>query len=158
MRKDKSVALGLFAISVLYSIGCIQLKLGTLRKPGPGLFPSFIAVALLLSTAAHLYKVFMKQEETSERPEGAPAVNLRVWAGLSICVFAYPALLMFLDFMLSTLLTVFAMLLVLRFKTWPVCFLVALVTAIVCFVVFAMLLGVALPSGSIETFFYRLKG
>jgi len=158
MTKDKSVAIGLFVISVLYSIGCMQLKLGTLRKPGPGLLPCLIAVALLLSTAAHLYKVFTKQAEESDRPEGAKPVNVRAWAGLSICVFAYPALLMSLDFLLSTFLSVFAMLLVLRFKTWPVCLFVSLFTAVVCFVVFAMLLGVALPSGLIETFFYKLRG
>jgi hypothetical protein len=65
---------------------------------------------------------------------------------------------MTLDFVLSTFVTVFAMLLILRFKTWPVCLLVSLFTAVACFVVFAMLLGVALPSGIIETFLYRLRG
>ena len=158
MRKDKSVALGLFMISILYSIGCMELKLGTLRKPGPGLFPSLIAAALLFSTSAHLYKVFSKREEKSDRPEDGARLNLRAWAGLSICVFAYPVLMMFLDFVLSTFVTVFAMLLILRFRTWPVCLFVSLFTAVVFFVVFAMLLGVALPSGGIETFFYRLKG
>jgi hypothetical protein len=158
MRKDKSVALGLFGIAVLYSIGCMELKLGTLRKPGPGLFPSLIAAALLLSTAAHIYKVFTKKTETSASPEGTEAVNLRAWVGIAICVFAYPALLMALDFVLSTFVTVSAMLLILRFKSWPVCLLVSLFTAIACFVVFAMLLGVALPSGVIEMFLYRLRG
>ena len=158
MRKDKSVALGLFGIAVLYSIGCIGLKLGTLRKPGPGLFPSLIAAALLLCTALHTYKVFTKKAETSAPPEGAQTVNLRAWAGIAICVFAYPALLMALDFVLSTFVTVMAMLLILRFKSWPVCLLVSLFTAIACFVVFAMLLGVALPSGFIEMFLYRLRG
>jgi putative tricarboxylic transport membrane protein len=158
MRKDKSVALGLFGIAVLYSIGCMELKLGTLRKPGPGLFPSLIAVALLLSTAAHIYKVFTKKMETSAPPEEAQTVNLRAWVGIAICVFAYPALLMALDFVLSTFVTVSAMLLILRFKSWPVCLLVSLFTAIACFVVFAMLLGVALPSGGIEMLLYRLRG
>ena len=158
MSKDKSVALGLFGIAVLYAIGCMELKLGTLRKPGPGLFPSLIAAALLLSTAAYLYKVFTKKPEASVRAEGAQAVNLRAWVGIAIGVFTYPALLMTLDFVLSTFMTVFAMLVILRFKTWPVCLLVSLFTAIACFVVFAMLLGVALPSGIIETFLYRLRG
>ena len=158
MRKDKSVALGLFGIAVLYSIGCMQLKLGTLRKPGPGLFPSLIGAALLLSTAVHAYRVFTKKAETSAPSEGARAVNLRAWAGIAICVFVYPALLMTLDFVLSTFVTVFAMLLILRFKSWLVCLLVSLFTAIACFIVFAMLLGVALPSGFIETFLYRLRG
>jgi hypothetical protein len=158
MRKDKSVALGLFGIAVLYSIGCVGLKLGTLRKPGPGLFPSLIAAALLLCTAVHAYQVFATKTETCSPAEGAQAVNLRAWVGIAICVFAYPALLMALDFVLSTFVTVMAMLLILRFKTWPVCLLVSLFTAVACFVVFAMLLGVALPSGFIETLLYRLRG
>jgi hypothetical protein len=86
MRKDKSVALGLFGIAVLYSIGCVGLKLGTLRKPGPGLYPSLIAVALLLCTVVHTYKVFTGKAETSSPPEGTQAVNLRAWVGIAICV------------------------------------------------------------------------
>jgi putative tricarboxylic transport membrane protein len=158
MRKDKSVALGLFGIAILYSIGCMGLKLGALRKPGPGLFPSLIAAALLLSTAVHVYKVFTRKAEASAPSEGSQGVNLRAWAGIAVCVFAYPALLMALDFVLSTFVTVMAMLLILRFKSWPVCLLISLFTAIACFVLFAMLLGVALPSGFIETFLYRLRG
>ena len=158
MRKDKSVALGLFGIAVLYSIGCVGLRLGTLRKPGPGLFPSLIAAALLISTAAHLYKVFTKKSETPSTPGSAQAVNLRAWMGIAVSVFAYPALLMALDFVLSTFVTVFSMLLILRFRSWPMCLLVSLFIAVACFVVFAILLGVALPSGFIETFLYRLRG
>jgi len=158
MRKDKYVATGLFAISVLYAIGCMQLKLGTLQKPGPGLLPSLIAAALFLCTSAHLYRVFRKRDKNPDRPEGSKPVNLRAWAGISICVFAYPILMLFLDFVLSTFVSMFAMLLVLRFRTWPVCLLVSLITAVGFFVVFAILLGVALPSGDIETFIYRLKG
>jgi hypothetical protein len=102
--------------------------------------------------------VFTKKAGTSEPTEGALAVNLRAWVGIAVCVFAYPALLMTLDFVVSTFVTVFAMLLVLRFKTWPVCLVVSLFTAIACFVVFAILLGVALPSGFIEGYLYRLRG
>ena len=158
MRKDRAIAIGLFAVSVLYFVGCMGLKLGALRKPGPGLFPSLIAMALLLSTGAHLYKVFRKEEKASGRRVGGPSVNLRTLGGLSVCILVYPALLMSLDFVLSTFLTVFGMLLVLRFRTWPVSLFVSLFTAVVCFVVFAMLLGVALPSGVFEAFLYRLKG
>ncbi len=158
MRKERAVAWGLFSISVLYFVSCMGLKLGALRKPGPGLFPSLIAVALLLSTGAHLYKVFRKEEEASGRPAGGPSVNLRTLGGLSAFIVVYPALLMSLDFVLSTFLTVFGMLLVLRFRTWPASLFVSLFTAIACFFLFAMLLGVALPSGVIETFLYKLRG
>ena len=147
MREDKFVAMGLFAISVLYAIGGMQLKLGTLQKPGPGLLPSLIAAALLLCTSAHLYGVFRKREENPDHPQSRIPGNLRAWAGISICVIAYPVLMMFMDFVLSTFLSMFAMLLVLRFKTWPVCLLVSLCTAVGFFVVFAILLGVALPGG-----------
>ena len=158
MGKEKSVALGLFAISVLYAVGCLELKLGTLRQPGPGLFPSLIAAALLLSAGAYLYRVFKNKGDESARSEGLSQKDLRTLGGLSVCIFAYPAMLMGLDFIPATFLTVFGMLLILKFRSWPVSLLVALFTALVCFIVFAMLLGVALPSGAIEMFLYKLKG
>jgi hypothetical protein len=159
MKKEKSVALGLFAISLLYAVGCLKLKLGHFQQPGPGLFPALIAAALLLSTGAYLYRVFKnKGDDESGRSEGLLKKDLRTLGGLSLCIFAYPALLTGLDFIPATFLTVFGMLLILKFRSWPVSLLVALFTALVCFIVFAMLLGVALPSGAIEMFLYKLKG
>ena len=159
MKKEKSVALGLFAISVLYTVGCLKLKPGTLRQPGPGLFPSLIAAALLLSSGAYLYRVFKnKGDDESGQSEGLSQKDLRTLGGLSLCIFAYPALLTGLDFIPATFLTVFGMLIILKFRSWPVSLLVSLFTALVCFIVFAMLLGVALPSGSIEMLLYKLKG
>ncbi len=156
MRKEKSVALGLFVISILYSAGCIGLKMGTLRKPGPGLFPSLIAAALLLGTGVYLFRVFTEKGEPSAG--GLSRKDRQTLGGLCVCIFAYPALLVALNFIPATFLAVFGMLLVLKFRTWPVSFLVSLFAAVACFVVFAILLGVALPSGAMETFLYKLKG
>ena len=158
MRKEKFVALGLFAISVLYAVGCLELKLGTLQQPGPGFFPALIAAALLLSAGAYLYRVFKNKGDESGRSEGLSQKDLRILGGLSVCIFAYPVMLMGLAFIPATFLTVFGMLLVLKYRSWPVSLLVSLFTALVCFIVFAMLLGVALPSGAIEMFLYKLKG
>jgi hypothetical protein len=158
MKNEKSVALGLFVISVLYAVGCLKLKLGDFRQPGPGFFPSLIAASLLLSSGAYLYRVFKSKGDESGRSEGLSQKDLRTLGGLCVCIFAYPAMLMGLDFIPATFLTVFGMLFILKFKSWPVSLLVSLFTALVCFIVFAMLLGVALPSGAIEMFLYKLKG
>jgi hypothetical protein len=160
MRKEKSVALGLFAISVLYAAGCLKLKLGDFRQPGPGLFPSLIAAVLLLSAGVYLYRVFKNKGDDDEpgQSEGLSQKDLRTLGGLCVCIFAYPALLAGLDFIPATFCILFGMLLILKFRSWPVSLVVSLFTALLCFIVFAMLLGVALPSGAMEMFLYKLKG
>jgi putative tricarboxylic transport membrane protein len=158
MKKETIAALTLFGFSLLYALGSLGLKFGSLRKPGPGFLPSVIAVALILCTSVHLFQVLRKRSRGSVSGPGSQPVNLRVVAGLGLCILVYPALLMTADFVIATFLTVLAMLLILRYKTWPLCLLVSLATALVCFIAFGVVLGLALPSGFIETVLYRLRG
>jgi len=158
MKKETIAALTLFGFSLLYALGCMGLKFGSLRKPGPGFLPSLIAVALILCTSVHLYQVLRQRSRASGSEQGSQPLNFRVVTGLGLCVFIYPALLMTVDFVIATFLSVFAMLLILRYKTWLVSLLVSLVTALVCFSAFGLVLGLALPSGPVEALLYRLRG
>jgi hypothetical protein len=56
----------------------------------------------------------------------------------------------------ATLITVFLMLVLLRFKTLTFSFLTAIGITLISFVVFARLLGVALPSGLLEELIFRI--
>lgn len=155
MIRDKLTALGLFAFSVIYLVGGWDLKLGTLKKPGPGLLPLLVGTGLLVCTAIYLWQAFRK---AAAPVSSLKSFDLKKAAWMMAAVLAYPVLLNYLDFILATFAVVYLMLLVLKYKSPAWGLVVSLLIVVACFMVFAVLLGVTLPSGPIEELLYRLKG
>ena len=62
----------------------------------------------------------------------------------------------YLKFIVTTLITVFGMLVFLRFKNLALSFLTAVAITVISFVIFARLLGVALPTGVLEELIFRI--
>lgn len=153
--KHKLTAVSLFCFTILYLIGGWELKLGTLRKPGPGLFPRLVGIGLLVSTGIYLWQVLRKESESKPSPEPA-----RPWvvASLAGAILVYPLLLYYLNFILATFAVIYFMLFVLKFKgpLWDLVIAFALV--IISFAVFAMGLGVSLSVGPIEEILFQLRG
>lgn len=155
MIGDKLTALGLFGFAVSYLAGGWGLRLGTLKKPGPGLLPLLVGTGLLLCTAVYLWQVFTKPAASAS---SSKPFELKLAACLSTVVLAYPVLLGYLHFILATSAVFYLMLLMLRFKSPAWGLVVSLTIVVACFMIFAVLLGVTLPSGPLETFLYRVKG
>lgn len=153
--KTKLTALSLFCFSILYLIGGWELKLGTLRKPGPGLFPRLVGIGLLVSTGVYLWQALRKEAESKPSPESAKP---RIVVMLAGAILVYPLLLYFLNFIPATVAVVYFILIVLKFKgpVWD--FVIALGLVIFSFVVFAMGLGVSLSVGPIEEILLQLRG
>lgn len=153
--KHKLTALSLFCFTLLYLIGGWGMKLGTLRKPGPGLFPRLIGIGLLISTGIYLLQA-LREKTTAESVPAAshPRTVVLLAGGLLV----YPLLLYYLNFIAATFAVVYFMLIVLRYKgpVWD--FFIALGMVILSFMVFAMGLGVSLSVGPIEEIFLQLKG
>mgnify|MGYP001587475846 CR=1 FL=1 len=155
MIRDKLTALGLFVFSVIYLVGGWDLKLGALRKPGPGLLPLLVGTGLLVCTAIYRLQAFRKP---ATLVFSLKSFDLKTAAWLIAAVLAYPVLLNYLDFILATFAVVYLALLVLKFNRPVRGLVVSLMIVVACFLVFAVLLGVTLPSGPIEEFLYRLRG
>lgn len=150
--KERIVSLGILVFAMVYTAGAIALKVGTLAQPGAGQFPAAIAIALLAVAAYHAWSTFRK---TAEKDEGHSWSELAP-AGIAASLVVYPLLLRALSFLLSTFIVLFALLLLLRFKTKKVSFLTALVTTILAYIVFSGLLGVVLPSGVMEQYILQI--
>ncbi len=157
MSKDRLTAICLFGFSLLYLLGCWQLKLGSARAPGPGFLPTIIGVGLLACTGTHLLQT-LRVPRPAAGPSGAG--SHRQWTVLALlgCTFIYPVFLNRLNFIPTTFATVLAMLLLLRYRTWMACVLLAAGLTVACFLIFAVLLGVAVPSGFLEELLYRVRG
>jgi len=153
--KHKLTAVGLFCFTILYLMGGWELKLGTLRKPGPGLFPRLVGIGLLVSTGIYLWQVFRKEAGSEPSPEPVKPGIVVLLAG---AILAYPLILYYLNFIPATFAVVYFMLIVLKFKgpVWD--FFIALGLVIFSFLVFAMGLGVSLSVGPIEEIFLQLRG
>jgi len=153
--KQKLTAVGLFCFSCLYVAGGWGLKLGTFKKPGPGMFPRLIGIGLLVCTGIYLWQTFRKPEKSEPSQE---VVHAGTVVQLSAAILVYPVLLHYLNFILATLAVVYFMLLTLKYKgpVWD--FVIALGSVVFSFVVFAMILGVSLSFGPVEEIFFRLRG
>ena len=153
--KNKLTALSLFCFSILYLIGGWGLKMGSMRKPGPGLFPRLIGIGLFVSTGLYLWQVLKHETESNSLPGSAKTGVVVLLAG---SILVYPLLLYYLNFILATFAVVYFMLIVLKYKGPAWDFFIALGLVIFSFMVFAMGLGVSLSVGPIEEIFFRLRG
>jgi putative tricarboxylic transport membrane protein len=157
-KEDRLIALALLGFSAFYLAFALRLKVGSLKNPGPGLVPIGIGGLLLFCTAWHFIRLWRKP--IGESPEKEPGKGMNYWAvyGTLACTIVYPFVLEILKFILATTVVTFFLLFVLRPQRILSTFLLASAIVILSFWVFAILLGVALPSGLLEEFFFRWFG
>jgi len=157
-RKEKLLAIILCGFSWLYLYGCWHLKLGALNNPGPGFIPLLVGILLCGCTGTYLYNVYQSkgrvQGEGEKTEEGGE--NFVVLLGILASIIAYPFILEKLNFILSTMMVIFVMLVLLKFKNAFYSFFLSFGITVIAFLIFAIFLGVSLPSGILEEFFYRL--
>jgi hypothetical protein len=152
--KERWVSLGILIFALVYLAGSISLKVGTGARPGAGMFPTTVAVALLAIAAFHAWQSFrapIEKEKGHSWTQLAPA-------GIAGALIVYPFLLHTLDFLLSTSIVLFVLFRLLRFKTPLVSVLTALGTTVFSYFIFAGLLGVVLPAGIMEEFILKITG
>jgi hypothetical protein len=159
-QKEKVTAVVLAGFSLIYLYGCLRLKLGTLKNPGPGFIPLLVGSLLFLCTSVNLYKVFKRKIRTevkTEKGEGEGKNYIAIYGILGAAIL-YPVMLGNLKFILATMIVMFLMLALLKFKNLTYSVLTAFLITVISFVIFARFLGVALPSGMIEEFIYSIGG
>jgi putative tricarboxylic transport membrane protein len=153
----KLASIALFAFALFYFLSALPLRMGTPGTPGPGLVPAFIGGLLLVCTTAHLAGTLRRPPP---RPAPDPALPARgnrgAIAGIVASTVVYPLILEPLKFLVATAAVAFVMLVVLRPGRLVFSLVLAVGMAVVAFVVFSRLLGVALPSGPLEHLLFQL--
>jgi hypothetical protein len=159
-RNHKIIALVLFGFSLLYSLGSFRLKMGTLKIPGPGLIPAVIGVLLVICSGVYLYHIFSQNgPENMRKEKSTPGErNYRAIAGVLACTLIYPFILEPLKFISATSAAGFIMLFLIRPHRLFSSGFIALSLAVGAFLVFSRLFGVALPSGFLENWIFRIGG
>jgi hypothetical protein len=159
-RYEKITAWVLFGFSLVYFLGSLRMKMGTTRNPGPGFIPLITGSLLLLCTAAYLFRVLRAKPGGREEAKAAPRGEKNYLAifGILGCTLAYPFLLEYGKFIVSTFAVAYVMLVLLKPSRSLFPFFLALGMAVGSFLIFSLLLGVALPSGFLEELLFRIGG
>ncbi|NWF55562.1 MAG: tripartite tricarboxylate transporter TctB family protein [Syntrophaceae bacterium] len=160
IRNRKITAILLLGFSLFYFFNALRLKPGTFSNPGPGLIPVGIGVLLLLCTGIYLGRVLQKKDPREGGPGSSDPgrKNYPAIFGILGCTLAYPFLLETGKFILSTFAVAYAMLVLLKPSRALFSFFLALSIAVGAFLIFSLLLGVALPGGFLEDLLFRIGG
>jgi putative tricarboxylic transport membrane protein len=120
-----------------------KLPLGTVRNPGQGFFPWWTSAVVVL-----LALFLLTQALTSRRSINPQATGrMATVTALLLVLAAYTFLLDLLGYLICTFSLVLFMLRATDPQRWPVALIMALITAVGSYGVFAIWLGVPLPRG-----------
>lgn len=154
-RKEKIIACALASFSLVYLLGCLNTSVGRIGNPGAGLIPRLIAVCLIIFTGLNAFRTFRRRHAVAPPQEALTANNSAV-IGIAIAVLLFPLLLHTLKVIVTTFVSCFAMLRLMHYKTVVKCLFISLAVSASVYIFFALILGVTLPSGTIEQLIRRI--
>jgi len=142
------IIIGLAVMMVSY-----QMSLGTLHMPGPGLLPFLLGSLLVIVTLPIFINslVLFKRTSPGTRETG-------IWAGIEfknvliivVALVAYALLLEKLGFLITAFLFLFVLFSAFDSRRWFFALGVSLVTILISYTLFVLVLRVELPSGLIR--------
>jgi len=157
---EKITAAILLVFSLLYFFKGLNLQVGVPKNPGPGFIPVIIGILLVSCTGFYMVRVFRKGglEGKGEKTSEGEKKNYAAILGITACAILFPLILETLKFLMTTFVVSFFMFVVLKPKKRAFALFLAAGMSLSSFLIFARLLGVGLPMGFLETFFFRLGG
>jgi len=145
-RANIVVAISLACLASFFFFEAGRLNFGNMRVPQTGFFPKTLLVLVLVLSLCLLVQT-LRQAETETRSQPIPSEGwIRIGATLATLL-GFALLLEWLGFFVSTFLLMVLLLRAIEAMRWPKVIVLALVTALVSYFLFAWLLGVPLPAG-----------
>jgi len=141
-RARLALAAGCFLLGIVYLAATWRYPMGSVRKPGPGLYPLMVAGLLLLSSLAIAWQTRSTAGAAIEWPQGAGRWRM---AAILLAGIAYIVLLPNLGHPIASTVTTFVSLQALGGLRWPSKVLLAVFLGVGSFYLFNHLLGVPLP-------------
>ncbi len=144
--------LDLIAAAVLAGLACYilfesrKLAFGSLRVPQTGFFPRVLGILLVFLALGELLRALRQSEPALSTDKIAGEGWIRIGATLATML-AFALVLERLGFLLATFFLMVLLLRAIEAPRWPKVFIVALITSLLSYGLFAWLLGVPLPAG-----------
>jgi putative tricarboxylic transport membrane protein len=145
-RLDLIAAAGLAGLAGYILFESRKLAFGSLRVPQTGFFPRALGILLVLLALGELLRALRHSEVVLSMEKIAGEGWIRIGATLATML-GFALVLEWLGFLLATFLLMVLLLRAIEAPRWPKVFVVALVTALLSYGLFAYLLGVPLPAG-----------
>ena len=145
-RLDLIAAAGLAGLAGYILFESRKLAFGNLRVPQTGFFPRALGILLVLLALGELLRALRHSEAVLSMEKIAGEGWIRIGATLATML-GFALVLEWLGFLLATFLLMVLLLRAIEAPRWPKVFVVALVTALLSYGLFAYLLGVPLPAG-----------
>ncbi len=147
-RNDWKPALVFFLFGLVISVSSVRLGLGSLRAPQSGTFPFLLGLLLCIFSAAVLVHSWIITGQTSRL--SGPGI----WAGLNIkkivivlsTVTGFAFVLPYAGYLLSAFVCLMILFRTIQNLSWSRVLILSLLTVVVSYVLFVMLLGVELPT------------
>jgi len=134
-------------LSVLYLVGALGYPTGTLDRPGPGLYPLFNGILLIVASIGSLVTNLLRPVEGElHLPKGK---DLGRVLAVSAGTIAYVLLLPYAGHLLASMAVVFIVLHTMGLTSWPFKIGFTIAIALSSFYLFDKLLSVPLPRGII---------
>ena len=144
---QRFVSVLLLIFSALYLAASFFMPLGSIGRPGPGFVPTCIGIFLGFLVVLYFINVFRKRyTHQKENFFGQKEDSLRV-ARVVFFLFFYGIFLGILGYILSTLITVIAVLYLLRMRGWVRIILISILVSAGSYYFFTGILEVPLPHG-----------
>ncbi|MBI5969056.1 MAG: tripartite tricarboxylate transporter TctB family protein [Deltaproteobacteria bacterium] len=132
-------------LSALYLVGALGYPMGTLDRPGPGLYPLFTGILLVIASIGSLVTNLLNQlEKKINFPRGKDLGRVLTVIGGTI---AYVLLLPYAGHLLASMAIVFIVLQTMGLPSWPLKIGFTIAIALGSFYLFDTLLSVPLPRG-----------
>ncbi|MCX5908522.1 MAG: tripartite tricarboxylate transporter TctB family protein [Deltaproteobacteria bacterium] len=132
--------------SLVVCVEAYRLRLGTITKPGSGLFPFSLGVVMLVLSLSALFQAIGRKTKDEKR---TPQEPFRWWSIVFIvaATLAFALTLEKIGFLIDTFLFICLLLKVVEPQTWKTSIIGGLTTAVVANVVFNVIFKAQLPSG-----------
>jgi putative tricarboxylic transport membrane protein len=142
------VAAAFLLLSVAYGIGSLLLPMGTLERPGPGFFPSIVALVMAALSGPLLWRFLCIKEPQPLGEHSFPrGPDLRRVLALGGSLILFAVLLQPLGYRITSALLMGTVLRLLGMRHWGRIALSAVLATAISYWIFALLLDVPLPPG-----------
>jgi len=145
-RPDLIAAAALAGMAGYLLLESRKLPFGSFRVPQTGFFPRVLGILLALLAVGELVRALRVSVPASTSEKIAGEGWIRISATL-VAMLGFALVLERLGFLLATFLLMILLLRAIEAPRWSKVFLVALVTSLLSYGLFAFLLGVPLPAG-----------
>ena len=147
MKRFEVIAAALLAAVAGYVLfESTKLRIGNFHVPQTGFFPRVLGSLLILLTVVQLVRALRSAPTTDGPGEIDSEGWMRIAATLAIML-GFALVLEWLGFLLATFALMVLLLRAIEALRWSKIFLVALVTSVLSYGLFAWILGVPLPAG-----------